>query len=188
MTLFLSAMAAAAETGGAPEAASGGLPQFDPTVFGPQIIWLVITFAVFYFVMAKLVLPRIGDVLEDREEKIADDLDQAEQLSQEAGSVQDTFEGSLTEARSQSTQIIASARSDAQDRVNSELAKLDTKLGKQADKAEERIAAEKASALEELEAVATDACEDIIAKLLGSPVDQNAIRDIVKQEISGRGV
>ncbi|MEO0410975.1 MAG: ATP F0F1 synthase subunit B [Pseudomonadota bacterium] len=164
-----------------------GLPQFDPAVFGPQIVWLVITFGVFYFLMSRLVLPKIGDVLEDREERIADDLDQAQQLSQEAASVQDTFEGSLTEARAESMQTIAAARAEAQAQIDAEMAKLEDSLAAQAGKAEARIASETAAALEELEGVATDACHDILAKLINTDMDSAAIKAAVKAEISGRG-
>ncbi|MEM7569095.1 MAG: ATP F0F1 synthase subunit B [Pseudomonadota bacterium] len=187
--LMLRAAAPVADIAGGGEAAAkeGGLPQFDPTVFVPQIIWLVITFGVFYFLMSRIVLPKIGDVLEDREERIADDLDQAQQLSAEATSVQDTFEGSLSDARSEAMQTIAAARADAQAQIDAQMKALEEDLGAKADKAEARIAEEKAAALSELESVATDACQDILGKLLSSDVDKAAIAAAVKAEISGRG-
>lgn len=177
---------AAAEQGAAP-AEKAGLPQFDPAVFVPQIIWLVIAFGIFYFLMSRLVLPRIGDVLEDREERIADDLDQAQQLSEEAAGLQDSFEGSLSEARSQSMQDIAQARADAQAQIDAKAAELEAKLAQQAEEAEARIAAEKSAALAELETVASDVCKDITAKLLGESADASAIDKAVKDEISRRG-
>lgn len=163
------------------------MPQFDPVVFLPQIIWLVITFGVFYFLMSRLVLPRIGDVLEDREERIADDLDQAQQLSEEATGLQDSFEGSLSEARGNSMKIIADARASAQAQIDEKAADLDAALAAQADKAEQRIAEEKSAALAELEVVASDVCGDIIEKLLGSSADNAAVKKAVKAQISRRG-
>lgn len=173
--------------GAAAPAEKAGLPQFDPAVFVPQIIWLVIAFGIFYFLMSRLVLPRIGDVLEDREERIADDLDQAQQLSEEAAGLQDSFEGSLSEARSQSMQSIAAARADAQAQIDAKAAELEAKLTQQAEEAEARIAAEKSAALSELETVASDVCKDITAKLLGESADAAAIDKAVKDEINRRG-
>ena len=52
---------AAAALIGLPFAAqAAGMPQFDLTRFPTQIFWLVVCFAVLYFLMAKAVLPKIG--------------------------------------------------------------------------------------------------------------------------------
>jgi len=169
-----------------PAAEKAGLPQFDPAVFVPQIIWLAITFGIFYFLMSRLVLPRIGDVLEDREERIADDLDQAQQLSNDAANLQDTFEGALSEARAKAMQSISDARAEAQSQIDAKAAEVDAQLAAQAEEAEARIASEKAAALSELETVASGACKDIIQKLLGQSVDSTAIEKAVKNEVSRR--
>lgn len=61
------------------------MPQFDPTYFASQVFWLIVTFGILYLLMAKIALPRIGDILEVRQDRIAADLDRAEQLKREAG-------------------------------------------------------------------------------------------------------
>ena len=38
------------------------MPQFDPSTFGPQLFWLLVTFVTLYLLMSRLVLPRITDV------------------------------------------------------------------------------------------------------------------------------
>ncbi len=84
------AMAAAA-AGEAPETgelhatteAHGGeehaaFPPFAADTFGTQLIWLALSFAVLYFVLSRLALPRIGAILDDRKARIDTDLGAAE--------------------------------------------------------------------------------------------------------------
>ena len=40
------------------------MPQLNPLDWGPQLIWLVITFGILYVLMKRIALPKIGDVIE----------------------------------------------------------------------------------------------------------------------------
>ena len=55
----------------------GKLPQLNTSTYEEQLAWLFITFVVFYFVVSRFALPKISNVLENREEIIASDLDMA---------------------------------------------------------------------------------------------------------------
>ena len=59
----------------------GGLPQLDALTFPSQIFWLIVCFATLYYLLSKRALPRVGDILEARQERIAADLDRAAQLA-----------------------------------------------------------------------------------------------------------
>ena len=59
------------------------LPQLDIATYASQIFWLTVTFVVLYFLVAKIAMPRIAEVLEGRQERIEDDLDKAETLKKE---------------------------------------------------------------------------------------------------------
>ena len=63
------------------------MPQLDISTFTPQIIWLIITFGVLYLLMAKLALPRIGSILEQRQNRIEDNLAMAQNLKRESDDI-----------------------------------------------------------------------------------------------------
>ena len=54
-----------------------GLPQLDVSTWPNQLLWLAITFTVGYFLMAKVITPRIGSVLDIRKQTISDDLNKS---------------------------------------------------------------------------------------------------------------
>jgi F-type H+-transporting ATPase subunit b len=72
------------------------LPQLDIETYASQIFWLIVTFIVLYFLVAKIAMPRIAEVLEGRQERIEDDLDKAETLKKEAYLVRVEYEKKLT--------------------------------------------------------------------------------------------
>ena len=59
---------AAPATAAAAEQGSGGLPQFDLTQWAGQMIWALVIFAVLYFVIARVFVPRLGGTIEARED------------------------------------------------------------------------------------------------------------------------
>ena len=50
-------------------------PPFDQSLYPSQLLWLLITFGLFYFLMSRMVLPRIASILEVRRDRISQDLD-----------------------------------------------------------------------------------------------------------------
>src|ERR1700674_3084474 len=70
--------------GAAMAGTEGGLPQLNPAVFSPQIIWLAITFVALYVLMSKIALPAIDASLTARQNRIEGDLAAAERLKTEA--------------------------------------------------------------------------------------------------------
>ena len=58
-------------------AAEAGMPQLDPTYWASQAFWLILVFTILYISIAKFHLPKIKNNLDDRENKIKEDLDSA---------------------------------------------------------------------------------------------------------------
>ena len=81
------------------------MPQLDYGTFIPQIVWLLLTFVILYLIMSRVILPKIADVLEQRQDRIASDLEEAEKLRKEAQKVIEIYEKEIENAHISANQI-----------------------------------------------------------------------------------
>ena len=58
-------------------AAEVGMPQLDPTYWASQAFWLILVFTILYISISKFYLPKIKNNLDNRENKIKEDLEAA---------------------------------------------------------------------------------------------------------------
>ena len=163
------------------------MPQFDSATFPSQLVWLVITFVALYFLMARVALPRIAEVLERRQRRIAGDLEQAERLRDEAGEALRAYEAALGEARAEAQAVALAAREAAASEVAERSARLEAKLGEELAEAEKRIAGAKNRAIANLAEVAIEVARAACAKLIGVEVEEAAAGAAVAAELEGSG-
>ena len=160
-------------------------PPFDSTFFASQLLWLVITFAVLYLLMSRLVLPRIGGILEDRRDRIARDLDQAERLKQQSDDAMAGYERALAEARAGAFSIASEARDLAKSEADARQAKIEADLDDKLAEASARIAEIKAKALADVSDIATEAAEAVVERLLGKKPTSAELSSALKAAEAG---
>ena len=156
------------------------MPQFDFDTFPPQIAWLVITFLALYFIMSLFALPKVGGVMEQRSNRIAGDLDEADRLRQDAERSTEIYKVSLAEARARAHAI----HQETRDGVTAELEKdrraveveLDAKLAT----AEAQIAVAREKAIDGIKTVAVDSAGEIVELLTGVKVDRKVLTTAVE--------
>ena len=143
------------------------MPQLNPLDWGPQLIWLLITFGILYVLMLKVALPRIGAVLEARADRIAKDLAEADKLRRQTEEAIAAYEQTLAEAKQKAHAIIDEGRAKLKAESAAERARLDAELAERGAEAETRINAAKTSAMRDVNEVAADVAADIVRKLIG---------------------
>ena len=148
--------------------AGGAFPPFDSTTFGSQLLWLAITFGLLYYLMSKVALPRIANILEVRRDRIASDLGEAERLKRETDEAIASYEQSLAEARQKAHGIAHTAREEAKTHIDAEFAKVEADVTKQIADADKKISTVKEAAMGEVEGIAHSTTEAILEKLLGT--------------------
>ena len=65
-------------------AAEAGMPQLDPTYWASQAFWLILVFTILYISISKFYLPKIKDNLDNRENKIKEDLENANKFKEQS--------------------------------------------------------------------------------------------------------
>ena len=168
-------------------ASAAGLPQLDASTYAPQVIWLAITFAVLYVLMAKVALPRIGHVLEERRYKIDQNLKMAESLKGEAEAAAEAYEGALADARARAGTVLSDVREGAARDAAERQAELGARLHADIQEAEAGIAEARDKAVAGIRDVAAEVAHSAAEKLAGETVDAGAVRSAVDAALKERG-
>ena len=155
------------------------MPQLDPLDWGPQLVWLVLTFGILYLLMVWVALPRIGSVIDKRAAHIAGDLEAAEKFRRETEEAIAAYEQALAEAKQKAHAIVEEGRAKLKAETDAEQAKLETELAAKSAEAEARIEKAKTAAMKEVNTVATDVAADIVKQLTGTAVPKGDIERAV---------
>ncbi len=161
---FMSAKAFAAG------ASEPGLPQLDIATWPSQLFWLVVLFGAGYLVMAKIVTPRIGAVLEERRQTVDGDLEKARGASADAAKIRADYESDLEKARIEAAEFAKQAAMEATKKAEAADAKIAKKLAEKVGTAEARLAEAKKNAMANLNDVAAEAAMAAVASLAGIKV------------------
>jgi len=149
------------------EHARGPFPPFDSSTYASQLLWLVITFVIFYLLMQKVIAPRIGAIIEQRHNRISQDVEEAGRLKAEADAAVATYEGELAAARTKANSIGTAARDAAKVKAEEDRRAVEASLTEKLKAAEARIADVKAKAFADVGAIAEETASAVVEQLIG---------------------
>jgi F-type H+-transporting ATPase subunit b len=149
------------------EAAQAGLPQLDPSFFASQFFWLTVFFVALYLFLSRIMLPKLGGVMETREAKRAGDIDAAAKANGEAQAALKAYESAMAGAGAQARKLADAARTDASAARTARLAAQDKSLDARLSAAEAKVAAARAEGMGAARTAAEDVAAVIVEKLAG---------------------
>ncbi len=168
-----------------PSEHGGGFPPFQKDTFASQLIWITLAFVALYLLMARVALPRIGSIIEDRRQRIASDFAEAERLKGELDAASVAYEKSLADARGRAQALANETREREAKAAEGARKVLDAKLNTQIADAEKTIAARRSAAMVNVQGIATGAAAAIVERLIGSaPASREveaAVVDVLKR-------
>ena len=157
------------------------MPQLSQLelVYLSQWFWLLLVLAAIYFFVGRGIVPKVEATVDERDAKIAADLAEAERLREEADATEDAWRAKMNDAHAEAQAKAAEARAAAEAETAKKVAAADKRLAKKADEAAASLDEARRGALVEIEAVAAEAAREIVAKLTGSNVSEDAARRAV---------
>jgi len=148
-------------------------PPLDPTYFASQLFWLAISFTLLYVLLSRFILPRIGGAIEERRDRIADDLDDAARMKAQADETVAAYEKSLADARARAQSVGAAAKAEADAEIAEATREADAELDAKLAESETRIRQARDKALGEVRAIAAAAAAAAVDRLAGLDVSED---------------
>lgn len=143
----------------------------------------IVNFLFLVWVLAKFAYKPLMKMMEDRKNKIANDLSSAETARADAEKVKAEADAALTQARQEAAAIVEAARANAQTAAEKIMADANAAKDALLAQGREEVAIEKKKALEEVRAQVIDlsmvAAGKIIEKKLGTADDKKMAAEIV---------
>jgi F-type H+-transporting ATPase subunit b len=161
-------MAASEATAVAAEHGSGGLPQFDPSWWPGQMVWMLIIFGFMFFLFAKVFVPKVGGAMDDREDRISGDIGAARRLKDEADAQAAAAAGETAKARAAAQKLALDAKAKAHADAAQREALEEAKLAETLAKAETQIIAARDKAMTHVRDIAAETAAAIVDKLTGA--------------------
>lgn len=166
-------------------AGQGKFPPFETEYYPSQLVWLVLTFALLYVLMAKVALPRISGIFAERSKRIGDDIAAAERLKERSDIAHASYEKALADARGRAQSIANATRESEAAAADETNKRLEAELHERLAAADRSIAAKRATAMESVGTIAAETATAIVERLVGKTPPAHdiaaAVRDLPKR-------
>ncbi len=162
---------AVADTHASTEAAhgegGGGLPQFEFQHWFGQIVYLILLFAILYWLMAKVFVPRLRGVIDQRAATIAGAVSAARQVQAEAAGQAEAAKAEVEAARASSRATAAAAKARVTEQANARAAQEEAVVNARIAEAETAIGRTRDAAMTNVSSIASDTAVAIVERLTG---------------------
>ena len=160
-------------------------PPFQKDTFASQLVSLLIAFVALYLIVSRIALPRVGGLLDARQNKIEGDLADAQKLKDESDGALKAYESELAAARSRAQAISAETREKLNAAAEAERKTLEERLSVKLAEAEKTIAATREGAMSNVRGIAAEAAAAIVQRLTGATPDGASVNSAVDASLKG---
>lgn len=151
-----------------------------------EFIIALVAFAIVLAVLAKVALPNVKRILDEREQAIAGGIERAERAQAETAELRKQLEAELDQARQQAAEIRTQAQAEKAQIIDEARQEAVVAAKQVTDQANAAIEADRAKAMADLQSSVGSMAVDLAGKIVGENVaDTDATRRVVDRFISG---
>ena len=140
------------------------------------LFWMVLSFGVVFFLLAKFGFPVIVKAINERKEFIEMSILSAKQANEKLATIQAEGEKLLADAKAQQKDIIAGAMQEKQQIVRAAQEEAQASANQMIEEARQSILAEKERALQDVRKEVATLALDIAEKVIGERMKDNAVQ------------
>ena len=168
-------------------AAEAGMPQLDPKYWASQAFWLILIFTILYISIAKFYLPKIKNNLDDRENKIKDDVDDANKFKELSESKFKEYEKILADAKKEVIKIQMDSKNILDKDIQSKKEAMEKEIENEISKAQKEIDELKRSSLNDIQNISENITSSIIENISGDKLNESSIKAAV-EDVSKKNI
>tara|TARA_B000000441_G_scaffold96506_1_gene67145 strand:+ start:36 stop:611 length:576 start_codon:yes stop_codon:yes gene_type:complete len=168
-------------------AAEAGMPQLDPTYWASQGFWLILIFTILYISISKFYLPKIKDNLDNRENKIKEDLENANKFKEQSEAKLKEYEIILENAKKEVSKIHFESKNILDKEIQSKKDMIEKEIEKELVKAQKDITELKKNSISSIQKISENIAANIIENISGEKLNESSIKAAV-EDISKKNI
>ena len=159
--------------------AEAGMPQLDPTFWASQIFWLILIFSSLYLILSRMLIPKIKESIDDRENKIKDDLDEAQKLKLIAEEKLKEYEITIENSKKEVQKIIFESKNKLNSEIQNKKREIEKEIELEVKSAEREIEDLKKESLASIVAISEEMASKVIEMVSGEQLNQSSVKAAV---------
>ena len=160
--------------------AEAGMPQLDPTYWASQAFWLILVFTILYVSIAKFYLPKIKNNLDNRENRIKDDLDDANKYNELSESKLKEYEKIMEDAKKKVIKIHVESKNALDKDIQNKKETIEKEIEKEIIKAQKEISDLKKNSISDIQTISENITSNIIETISGDKLNESSIKAAVE--------
>ena len=160
---------------------TGGMPQMVIPDFMPQLIWLFIIFPILYLTMKYMALPRISEIITNRDMKVINNLNKAEEIRNKIDELNKAHQLAVRKTNEEIELIVSEISQKSVIDAEHKMMQCQNDINSKIKKEKVTLQKELEGFNTNIEKIANDAATDIVEKIYYTKPNTNNLKNIISK-------